>query len=78
MTEQPINAALETAKAAPSVGAIVIGWLSVPVETWAVRAGLAFILLQAAYLAWRWRRDVLRERERKAAGRLSTLADEQD
>lgn len=61
-SQTSISAAMEVFKAAPSIGAILTGWMSVPVETWAVRAGLAFILMQAAYMAWRWWRDIKHER----------------
>ena len=64
MRDQPISAAFEAAKATPSVGAILLGWLHVPVEGWAVRMGLAFIVLQMAHLMWRWFRDLKHERQR--------------
>lgn len=54
-------------QAIPSAGAIVIWLLAIPVEKWAAFAGLVFILLQALYMLWRWRRDIIRERARVAA-----------
>jgi hypothetical protein len=60
----PINAATEVVKATPSLGAIFLGWLHVPIEKWAVLAGLAFIVAQMAYLLWRWWRDIKHERQR--------------
>lgn len=58
----------QTLIAAPSLGAIVVGWLDVPLATWSIRLGMAFIALQAGYLVWKWRRDVIRERERIRCG----------
>lgn len=46
------------------VGATVAG---LHVNDWLAIIGIVFILLQAAYLIWRWRRDARRERDRLAA-----------
>jgi len=43
--------------AAPSIGAIIIGWLDVPIATWSLRIGIAFILLQFAHKVWQWRNE---------------------
>jgi hypothetical protein len=35
---------------------------------WVALASLTFIIFQVGYLIWKWRRDYLREEERKARG----------
>jgi hypothetical protein len=35
---------------------------------WVALGSLTFIVLQGGYLIWKWRRDYLREEERKARG----------
>lgn len=62
------DAAVQGAASLPSVAAIVTWLLGVPVEKWVALAGLLFIGLQAAYMAWKWRRDIRRERERLRRG----------
>ena len=76
-TEHQIRTGIEAAKATPSVGAILLGWLHVPVEGWAVRMGLAFIVLQMAHLLWRWFRDWKHERQRdkRLAAEALTVSD---
>lgn len=65
--EQRHDAIVQTAAATPSIVAIVVTkLLSLPVEKWLGVAGIGFIVLQAAYLLWRWRRDIHRERRRLA------------
>lgn len=73
----PIDFTIESLKAAPSLSAIVIGWLAVPIEAWAVRTGLAFIVAQMAYLMWRWWRDIKheRQRDRRIAANAETPSD---
>ncbi len=65
MTEQPINAALETAKAVPSVTAVLTSWERITVQDWLAASGIIFIGLQAVYLIWRWVRDARRESDRQ-------------
>lgn len=61
--------AVQAAQAAPSVAAIIATKvLNLDVQSWLGLFGIGFIALQAAYLVWKWRRDVKREREREAAG----------
>ena len=38
-------------------------------------ATISFVVLQAVYLVWKWRRDYLREIERKAMGRPAPRTD---
>lgn len=65
--EQRHDAIVQTAAATPSILAIVATkLLSLPIEKWLGLAGIGFIVLQAAYLLWRWRRDIRRERLRGA------------
>jgi hypothetical protein len=49
--------------------AAVMSWLfGVPLEKWVALAGLVFLILQSAFLLWKWRRDHRREIERIRAG----------
>ncbi len=65
--EQKHDLAIAAAQTAPGVvassGASVLG---LPLSDWAVLATIAFVALQAGNLIWKWRRDYLREQERKA------------
>lgn len=58
------NAAGQVTPGALAASATRIGGL--PLSEWAVIASILFIVLQAANLAWKWRRDARRERERQA------------
>ncbi|HRI16889.1 MAG TPA: hypothetical protein PL196_00045 [Burkholderiaceae bacterium] len=62
------DAAIQGAASIPSLGAIATWVLGVPVEKWAALAGIGFILVQIAYLGWKWRRDIRREDERLRRG----------
>lgn len=55
----------DIAEATPATGAVVIGTLSLPVDTWLKIGGLIFLALQVLYLLWRWRRDYVRDRDDK-------------
>jgi ABC-type nickel/cobalt efflux system permease component RcnA len=59
------DAAVQTAQATPSVLVVLSSWLDVTPERWLSRCGIAFIALQAAYLVWKWRRDIRREKENR-------------
>jgi hypothetical protein len=48
------NQLVQAIPAASAIGATLLG-LSLP--DWAAIAGIAFIVLQAAYLVWKWIRD---------------------
>lgn len=43
--------------AAPSLGAIWLYLVSVPVEKWASITGFVFILVQLAHKVWTWRNE---------------------
>lgn len=63
--EQRHDTLVQAAAATPSILAIVATkLLELPVEKWLGLCGIGFIGLQAAYLLWRWRRDIRRERRR--------------
>lgn len=48
----------EATKAAPAVvGAAGTTILGLPLSEWAVIATISYIVLQAAYLVWKWRRE---------------------
>lgn len=57
--------------AAPSLGAIALEWLSAPLATWQVRLGVAFLLLQAAYLLRKWWREERAKRLPRRARRAT-------
>lgn len=53
-------------QAAPSAGAAAGSRaLGLPLSDWLVLASIVFVILQAAHLIWKWRRDSRRERERQ-------------
>lgn len=53
-------------QAAPSAGAAAGSRaMGLPLSDWLVLASIAFVLLQAGHLVWKWRRDSRRERERQ-------------
>lgn len=59
--------ASEAVKAAPPVAVVATSIAS----GWSINhivgaATIAYIVLQAGYLVWRWRRDVLRERRERS------------
>lgn len=56
-------AVVQTTPGAASAGAARLGGL--PLSDWAVIATIAFVVLQAAYLIWKWRRDYKREQARE-------------
>lgn len=63
MTEMRHETAIETAKAAPAVvGAAIAG---VTLNEAVAAATLFYILLQAGYLIWKWRRAYVQEKERR-------------
>jgi hypothetical protein len=48
----------EVAKSAPPVSITAWAWLNgIPIDKWVGYATLAYLLLQAAYLVWRWYRE---------------------
>ena len=59
----------------PSWAAILTWLLGVPIEKWAALGGLVFILVQTAYLLWKWRRDHKREAERIARNEAPPTTD---
>ncbi len=50
----------QTVQALPSLGAIVLWASGKDVNWWAAFLGVVFIVLQIAYLLWKWRRDIKR------------------
>lgn len=68
-----VIAAAQTAPSAvASSGARIAG---LPLSDWAVLATIGFVTLQFAYLVWKWRRDYLREAERRANGHPVPVTD---
>lgn len=64
MTDQHSTAVVNGAQAAPALTGIAMWLGGKDINFWLGVAGIAFILLQAAYLVWKWRRDIRRDRER--------------
>lgn len=61
----------QSVQSLPSLGAIFIWITGKDVQWWAAVLGLVFIALQIGYVAWKWARDIRRERERIQASRLT-------
>ena len=55
------DVAVATAQSTPSLTAVAMWFSNHDVNYWVGIAGLLFILMQAGYLAWKWRRDIRRE-----------------
>lgn len=69
--EQRQDIANATMHAAPGVGAAgVTKVVGIPLSDWLVIASILFVILQAAHLIWKWRREAWRDAERK---RLKSL-----
>ena len=54
MKEETSSALVHAIPSASAIGATIFG-LSLP--DWAAIAGIAFIVLQAVYLVWKWTRE---------------------
>lgn len=55
---------VQALNATPSLAAVGATVAGLHVNDWLAICGIVFIVLQAAYLIWRWRRDAKREEER--------------
>lgn len=55
------EALANSAMAAPALTGITMWVTGKDINFWVGVAGLVFILLQAGYLLWKWRRDIRRE-----------------
>ena len=69
--KQELASALQ--QAAPGAAAAVVSsgaqLMGLQLNEWLVVSSIAFVVLQAGYLTWKWRRDYRRDAERKAQGR---------
>jgi len=63
------TAAYHATPGAVAGGAARYGGL--PLSDWLVVASIFFIVLQAGYLVWKWRRDYRRDLARRAMGKLA-------
>lgn len=63
------NAVYHAAPGAVAGGAARYGGLAL--SDWLVVASILFVVLQAAYLVWKWRRDYRRDLARRALGKLA-------
>ena len=63
----PSGVTAVTAQVAEAGERLVFG---LKLSEWSVILMMVFVLLQIGYLLWKWRRDVRREDERKAAGQV--------
>lgn len=61
--------------AAPAVAAVGASLAGISLQDWLAIAGLIFLGLQAAYMFWRWRRDIRRDREAQLRGRVAEDTD---
>ena len=58
-----VGAAIHTAPGASAGGAFRLS--DMPLSEWLVIASIAFVILQALYLIWKWRRDYKRQLQRE-------------
>lgn len=58
-----VGAGIHTAPGASAGGAFKLSGL--PLSEWLVIASIAFVILQALYLIWKWRRDYKRQAQRE-------------
>ncbi|MPS98617.1 MAG: hypothetical protein E2581_08965 [Pseudomonas sp.] len=58
-----VGAGIHTAPGASAGGAFKLSGL--PLSEWLVIASIAFVVLQALYLIWKWRRDYKRQAQRE-------------
>lgn len=58
-----VGAGIHTAPGASAGGAFKLSGL--PLSEWLVIASIAFVVLQALYLIWKWRRDYKRQVQRE-------------
>lgn len=64
-----IGAVMHATPGAAAGGVFKIAGL--PLSDWLVVASLAFVVLQAAYLVWKWRQDYRRAQQRQRLARLA-------
>lgn len=63
MTSDHKETATQIAQAIPSILAVIHSKvLGLSIDNWLGLCGIAFLVIQAAYLLWKWRRDWTRER----------------
>lgn len=63
MSDPRQEIASAAAQSTPSITAVLMWITGHDLNYWVGIAGLVFIILQAAYLLWKWRRDIRRDRE---------------
>ena len=63
----PSGVTAVTAQVAEAGERLIFG---LKLSEWSVILMMVFVLLQIGYLVWKWRRDVRREDERRAAGQV--------
>ena len=68
------NADVHATPGAAATGVFKVWGL--PLSEWLVVASLAFIVLQAGYLIWKWRQDYQRAQQRQRLARLAGLKPE--
>jgi hypothetical protein len=56
--DQAKAVASAAAQAAPSVSLLWAWVADIPISAWVGLTSIAFIALQAAYLVWKWRREL--------------------
>lgn len=58
------DAAVQIANSGPSLAFVSVTLAGIHIQDWLAITGIVFIVLQALYLLWRWRRDARIEDER--------------
>lgn len=75
----PREVVSQTVQAVPPLGAIYIKIAEIPIEKWAAAGGLVLLMLQAAYLLWKWKNEREdRERARQYAPTVREPRDERE
>lgn len=65
MADHRSEGATNALQATPSLTALALWVGGKDINFWVGVGGLFFILLQCAYLLWKWRRDLRHDRERQ-------------
>lgn len=62
MSDSKMDVLSQTAQATPSLTAVLLWIGQKDIDFWLGFSGIVFIALQAAYMLWKWRRDVRNDR----------------
>lgn len=70
------DAAVQLANSTPAVTFVSLTIAGIPIQDWVALLGAFFILLQAGYLIWKWKRDARIEQERRDAAEERYVEDD--